>query len=165
MAAKYEKFAHISMVVDLARELKTLWNMKMTRIPNVIGALDTVTKRLDGDRPKDLMETVQDWPEYRGESWTLEGTCCHSNSSERLSADATVKNSQMSKITIIIICCKSNSFWEIKRNLRRNVPGMMKSPLSSCCAACADISDPLSPRLSIIHRLWQVFRVTSRIIT
>ena len=36
---------------------------------------------------------------------------------------------------------------------------------SSCHAASTDIPDPLSPLLPIIHRLWKVFRVTSRIIT
>ena len=35
----------------------------------------------------------------------------------------------------------------------------------SCRAASTDIPDPLSPHLPIIHRLWQVFRVTSHIIT
>ena len=34
------------------------------------------------------------------------------------------------------------------------------STSSSCRAASTDIPDPLSPRLPIIHRLWQVFRVT-----
>ena len=32
--------------LDLARELKKLWNMKMTVIPIVIGVLGTVTKGL-----------------------------------------------------------------------------------------------------------------------
>ena len=32
--------------LDLARELKTLWNMKVTIVPIVIGAFGTVTKRL-----------------------------------------------------------------------------------------------------------------------
>ena len=32
--------------LDLARELKKLWNMKVTIIPIVIGALGTVTKGL-----------------------------------------------------------------------------------------------------------------------
>ena len=32
--------------LDFARELKRLWNMKVTIIPIVIGAFDTVTKRL-----------------------------------------------------------------------------------------------------------------------
>ena len=36
---------------------------------------------------------------------------------------------------------------------------------SSCRAASTDIPDPLSPLLPIVHRLWQVFRATSRILT
>ena len=36
--------------------------------------------------------------------------------------------------------------------------------ISSCRAACTDIPDPLSPLLPIVHRLWQVFWATSRII-
>ena len=35
----------------------------------------------------------------------------------------------------------------------------------SCRAASTDIPDPLLPLLSIIHRLWQVFRATSHILT
>ena len=36
---------------------------------------------------------------------------------------------------------------------------------SSCRATTPDIPDPLSPLLPIIHRFWQVFRTTSRILT
>ena len=32
--------------LNLARELKTLWNMKVTITPIVVGAFGTVTKRL-----------------------------------------------------------------------------------------------------------------------
>ena len=39
------------------------------------------------------------------------------------------------------------------------------SSSSSCRAACSDIPDLLSPFLSIVHRLWQVFKATSRILT
>ena len=39
------------------------------------------------------------------------------------------------------------------------------SSSSSCRAASTDIPDPLSPLLPIIHRFWQVFRVTSHILT
>ena len=39
------------------------------------------------------------------------------------------------------------------------------SSSSSCRATSTDIPDPLSPLLPIIHRFWQVFRVTSRILT
>ena len=35
----------------------------------------------------------------------------------------------------------------------------------SSCATETDIPDPLSPLLPIVHRLWQVFRATSRILT
>ena len=34
------------MYLDLARELKKLWNMKVTIVPNVTGALGTITKGL-----------------------------------------------------------------------------------------------------------------------
>ena len=34
------------MYLDLARELKKLWNMKVTIVPIVIGALGTITKWL-----------------------------------------------------------------------------------------------------------------------
>ena len=40
-----------------------------------------------------------------------------------------------------------------------------KRTSSSCRAASTDIPDPLSPLLPIVHRLWQVFRTTSRILT
>ena len=36
---------------------------------------------------------------------------------------------------------------------------------SSCRAASMDIPDPLSPLLRIVHRLWQVFRAITRILT
>ena len=39
------------------------------------------------------------------------------------------------------------------------------SSSSSCRAASIDIPDPLSPLLPIVHRLWPVFRSTSRILT
>ena len=36
---------------------------------------------------------------------------------------------------------------------------------SQCRTASTDIPDPLSPLLPIVHRFWQVFRTTSRILT
>ena len=36
---------------------------------------------------------------------------------------------------------------------------------SSCRAVSTDILDPLSLLLLIVHRLWQVFMATSRILT
>ena len=43
---KLKEFEKKDKYFDLARELKKLWNMKVTIIPNVIGAFGTVTKGL-----------------------------------------------------------------------------------------------------------------------
>ena len=86
--------------LDLTREIKKMWNMKVTIVPIVIGVLGTVTKGLlkglelaDGWR---LSKRQHCWgrPEYWDESWRLEETCCHSNSSEKPSANIDVKNSR-----------------------------------------------------------------------
>ena len=49
--------------LDLAKELKKLWNMKMTIIPVVIGAFGTVTKvllnGLEDLEVRDRVETIQ----------------------------------------------------------------------------------------------------------
>ena len=47
------------------------------------------------------------WPEYWDESWRLEETCCHSNSSEKPLTNSDVKNSR-GIIIIIIIISKRN---------------------------------------------------------
>ena len=69
----------------------------MTIIPIVIGAFGTVTKGLlkglEDLEVGDRVEIIQKRPEYWEEFWRLEETSCHSNSSERLSAYADVKNS------------------------------------------------------------------------
>ncbi len=54
-------------------------------------------------------------------------------------------------------------FLEHQNNLQRIY--ISSSSSSSCRAASMDIPDPLSPLLPIIHRLWQVFKATSRILT
>ena len=43
---KLKECAKKDKYVDLARELKKLWNMKVTIVPIVIGALGTITKGL-----------------------------------------------------------------------------------------------------------------------
>ena len=48
--------------LDLARELKKLWNMKVTIIPIVIGTLGTVTKSMKGVEDLEIrgrLETIQ----------------------------------------------------------------------------------------------------------
>ena len=77
---------------------KTQGIMKVTIVPIVIGAFSTVTKGLlkgleNKWRPSKLLH-YWERPEYGEESWRLEETCFHSNSSERSSANADVKNSQ-----------------------------------------------------------------------
>ena len=88
--------------LDLARELKKLWNMKVTIIPIVIGAFGMVTKGLLKARKiwklvtewrPSTQQHYWKWPEYWEESWRLEETGCHSISSEKPSAYADVKNS------------------------------------------------------------------------
>ena len=77
----------------------------MMVISIVIGALGTVTKglvkRLEDLKIRTRVETIQTtamlrptWKEF----WRLKETYCHSNSSERPSADAGVKNSPRSSI-------------------------------------------------------------------
>ena len=84
--------------VDLARELKKLWNMKVTILPIVIGAFGTVIKGLlkglgemeFGGR----VETVQTTAFVKTARIlrrVLE-TCCQSNSSEKPSANTDLKN-------------------------------------------------------------------------
>ena len=84
--------------LDLARELKKLWKMKVTIILIVIGALGIVTKGLV-QRLEDLeiigqVETVQTTALLRSARILRRvlKTCCLSNSSEKPSANADVKN-------------------------------------------------------------------------
>ena len=74
--------------------------MKVTIIPVVIGAFGTVTKGLlKGLKELEVGgwgETIQTTPLLRTarilrRSWTLEETCCHSNSSKQPSANTDVK--------------------------------------------------------------------------
>ena len=73
----------------------------MTIIPIIIGAFGRVTKGLlKGLEDLEVggrVGTIQN-TEYLKESWKLEETCCHSNSCERPSANADVKNSNNNNI-------------------------------------------------------------------
>ena len=77
--------------------------MKVTIIPIMIGAFSTVTKRLikglEDLEKRERVETIQTTTLLRTAKIlrrVLEtgGDCCHSNSNERPSANAFVKNSQ-----------------------------------------------------------------------
>ena len=89
--------------LDLAKELKKLWNMKLTIVPIVIGALSTITKGLlksledleVGGRIETIQMRTLLWT-ARILRWDLEtwGDCCHSNSSETPWGNTDVKNSK-----------------------------------------------------------------------
>ena len=86
--------------LDLARELKKLWNMKVTIVPIVIGAFGTITKGLlKGLEDLEVggwVETIQMTALLRTARILLRvlETCCHSNSSEKPSADTDFRNSK-----------------------------------------------------------------------
>ena len=90
--------------LDLTRELKKLWNMKVTVIPMVVDALGKIpkglVKGLEDLEIRGQVESIQTTTLLRSvrilseeEFWRLEETCCHSNSCQRTSANAGMKNS------------------------------------------------------------------------
>ena len=95
--------------LDLARELKKLWNMKVTIVPIVIGALGTITKGLlKGVEDLEIggrVETIQTTALLKSARilWLVLETCCHSNSSVKPSVNADVKKTLNGYIIIIII--------------------------------------------------------------
>ena len=89
--------------MDLARELKKVWNMKVTIIPIIIGALVTlnegllkgmevleITRRMATIQITVLLRTAR----ILKRVLETKETYCHSNSSEKPSANADLKNSQ-----------------------------------------------------------------------
>ena len=60
-----------------------------------------MTWKLANDHPNDSI--IENGQNYWEESWRLEETCCHSNSNEKPSANADVKNSKLIIIIMIII--------------------------------------------------------------
>ena len=65
--------------------------------------------------------------------------------------------------TLQMLCVMAHKVWGADRNTLSSSSSSSSS--SSCRAASTDIPDPLSPLFLIVHRLWQVFRATSRILT
>ena len=97
--------------LDLARDLKKLWNMKVTIIPIVNGAFGT-WKLADGWRPS-KRQHYWERLEYWEESWKLKEDCYHSNSSERPSANAYVKNSKGVNKDIDRLYVSKKRGWEL----------------------------------------------------
>ena len=86
--------------LDLARELKKLWNMKVMIVSIVIGAFGTITKGLlkgledlEIGRQVETIQTTALLRTARILRRVLE-TCCHSDSSEKPSVNTDVKNSK-----------------------------------------------------------------------
>ena len=85
---------------DLARGLKKLWNIRVVVIPIVFGDLGTVTKGLveglEDLKIRGQVETIQTTVLLRSARILkrVQETCCHSNSIEKPSANAGVKNSK-----------------------------------------------------------------------
>ena len=88
--------------------------MKVTFIPIVIDALCSHrrtckrTRRLRNKKTSGDHPNCWDRSEYWKEFWRLEETCCLSNSRDKPSSYAGVKNSKRSKIIIVIIIIKEN---------------------------------------------------------
>ena len=77
---------------DFAKELKKLWNMKVTIKPTLI---DTMAEGLGSNLVNWRQSKLQyywDRSEHWEESWRLEETCCHSKSSERPPANVAQKD-------------------------------------------------------------------------
>ena len=84
--------------IDLARELKKLWNKKVMVIAIVIGTFCTVTKgliqRLEDSEKRGQVRSIQITAFFRLARIlrrVLEETYCHSNSSRKLSANTDVE--------------------------------------------------------------------------
>ena len=92
--------------IDLPRELKKLWNMKMTVIPVIVGALgkwDWKSWKSEVELRPSKLQHSKDRPEYWEEFWRSEETCGHSDYSERQSANAYLEKLLLLLIIIIII--------------------------------------------------------------
>ena len=101
---KLKEFEKRDNYLDLARELKKLWKMKVTIIAIVDVVLDTInygvvqwledleiTGRLETVQTTAFFEIVQNTEKSSGDLRRLEKTCCQSDSSEKPSANASVK--------------------------------------------------------------------------
>ena len=86
--------------LNLIRELRKLWNRRVTVIPILIGELGAALKGswrnwklMDKSRSSKLQQ-CWDKPEYWGKSWKHQEIGCHSDFSERILTNAGVKKSQ-----------------------------------------------------------------------
>ena len=97
---KIKESEKIHKYLDLARELKKQWKMRVKIKLIIVNALGTVSKSLEKGLEKleisRTIETIQSTALLRSawilkELWRSQETCCHSDSSERPPADPSVK--------------------------------------------------------------------------
>ena len=98
--------------------------MKVKIVPIVISAFGTVTEGslkgledLEVGRRVGTIKWQHFWerPESWDESWRLEETCCHSNSSEKPSANTDVKNSKgVNNNNMKDLEIESEKMWHLK---------------------------------------------------
>ena len=138
--------------LDLAKELKNLWNMHMTIIPIVIRAFGTVTKGLLRDwktwkltdewRPSKLLH-YWERPECWEESRRLDETCCHSDSSK----NHQLKLMWKTLIIIIIINLKRETeslLIAAQNNAMRTKPRIGRTQQNGKCRLCSDKDETIN---------------------
>ena len=64
-SVKIKESEKINEYLDLARELKMLWNMRVTVIPMVVGALGTVAKSLEKELRNWKSEKELRYPDHK----------------------------------------------------------------------------------------------------
>ena len=90
-----KKIKIIDKYLDLARELKKIWKMRVMVISVIVGELGTVPRSLEkGLEEVKISGKIWDQQEYWEESWWPEETYCHTDSSESPLANSGVKNLQ-----------------------------------------------------------------------
>ena len=85
--------------LDLAKELKKLWDMKVTIRKDY--KRNWTNWKLEDEWKPSKLHLCWERTEYWEDSWGVEVTCCHSNSGERPSRKTKVKHYH--RIVIIIV--------------------------------------------------------------
>ena len=98
---KIKESKKIDKYLDLNREPKILWNMKMTVIPIVVEALGMGSRKIENQKKNqdhpNYSQLSWSWSRYWEESWRPKETCWHLGSSERPPSNVDLKNSQKKK--------------------------------------------------------------------
>ena len=111
--------AKIDNYLDLAKELRKLWNKRVTVMLIVVGALGTVPKGLERELEEleigRRIDRCWDISEYCEEFWSPMETWCHSDSRESMSAILFLKTRKEGNI-IIGKCLKLELGYKLRKN-------------------------------------------------